>query len=69
MAGPYGAVRSRASPTGDGEESESDAELSMREERIRIRSRYVIEYGVTKERRYLMKEQADRRGLPVRPDR
>jgi hypothetical protein len=49
-------------------EIENDAELSVREGRIGIRSRHVIEYGVTKEVRYLMKGQVYWRGLSVCPD-
>jgi hypothetical protein len=33
---------------GDGDEIETDAELSVRERRIGIRSRHVIEYGRNK---------------------
>jgi hypothetical protein len=42
---------------GDGDEIETDAELSVRERRIGIRSRHVIKYGGTKEVRPLIKEQ------------
>jgi hypothetical protein len=44
VAGSHGAVQSRASPTSDGTEGESDAQQSVHEEQGGIRSRQVIEY-------------------------
>jgi hypothetical protein len=61
-------VRSGAGPSGDGEEDESDAQQSVHEGQIGIRSRHVIEYGSTKEVRYHMKGQVYWRGVFVRPD-